>query len=177
MTDTGHPITAGVPEGYTFGGLDRDLPAYGQMPPSWYPKHPACSPILYAPKPEGRVLGVMAANGRPGLVVKDFGSWRSVWVGAYTISAPILRGILRFAGVHIYDEAEDIVYANRSWLAVHFSDDGERTLRLPRPATVVDALTGEVLGRNVTVMRLKVRRGEMRIFRLLQAASGEGGRG
>lgn len=146
--------------------LGGELPAYGKMVPAWHAKHPECSPILLAIEPRGTTLDVMASDDKPGLVVREFSDWKSVWVGAYTISAPVLRGILRYAGVHTYDDAEDIIYANRNWLAVHFARDGERTVRLPGRADVVDAWTGQPVGRGESSSRVKARRGQTHIFRL-----------
>ena len=51
--------------------------------------------------------------------------------------------IARVAGVHLYIETEDVVWAAREMLAVSVYEPGTRTVRLPRTATVQDLYSGE----------------------------------
>jgi hypothetical protein len=90
---------------------------------------------------------------KPGLGVKELpaagvagtagaagGTWKSAWCATPNIPAPLLRGVARWAGVHLYSEAGDVLYATRDLLAVHTVGGGERTFRLPRTAEVVHEL-------------------------------------
>ena len=89
---------------------------------------------------EAQVLGqVVYSQGRceAGMGVKDFGDWRSVYVAAPNIPAPVLRGITRYAGVHLHSEAGDVLYAIRQLLAVHTLSGGPRRFRLPAPVETV----------------------------------------
>lgn len=156
-----HPITRGLAKGFTFGSRFRPLKV-----PKWYPERPPCAPVLFADDERAHTLGTVVGVGRAGFVVREFDDWRSVWVAAQVLPAPLLRNLCRYAGVHIYDEADDIVYANRSWLAIHFAGDGERTIRLPQTCTVLDALTNEIVAREAHRFQLKGRRGQTRIMHL-----------
>jgi hypothetical protein len=69
--------------------------------------------------------------------VKELDGWRSVYAAAPNLPAPILRGLARYAGVHLYSEAGDVLYAARQLLAVHTVGGGSRQLRLPQRAEVV----------------------------------------
>lgn len=42
-----------------------------------------------------------------------------------------LRAVWRDAGVHVYLEADDVLYAGRGWIGVHTVEGGERVLALP----------------------------------------------
>jgi len=161
VTDTSHPVTRGLPEDFKFGCRFRPL-----KQPRWYPERPPSAPVLFADDKNARTLGTIVDVGRAGFVVRDFADWHSVWVGAHVLPAPVLRNLCRYAGVHVYDEAEDIVYANRSWLALHFSSNGTRRLRLTKPCIVADALAGEVVSRDAATFTVNARRGRTRIFRL-----------
>ncbi len=133
VTDFNHPITR---------GLGRDL---------FWGTNAKLAPIFPIDDAEARVLGEVVysqGNCRPGFAVKEFPEWRSVYSAAPNLPAPVLRAVARFAGVHIYSDAGDVLYANRSLVGVHSLDGGERLIRLPRPATaVVDLFRGTTISR------------------------------
>jgi hypothetical protein len=130
VTDFDHPVTRGVQQDL-FWGTTAPL-----------------APWFHLQDPDARVLGqVVGSLGRcrPGLGVKELpasggGTWRSAWCATPNVPAPILRGVARWAGVHLYSEAGDVLYATRDLLAVHTAGGGERTFRLPRKAEVVHEL-------------------------------------
>jgi len=128
VVDFEHEITRGLPEGL-FWGTDLNL-----------------SPTFYLQDPDARVLAsVVHAQGRcaEGMGVKEFGDWRSVYIAAPNIPASILRGLARYAGVHLYSEAGDVLYASRELLALHTLRGGERLLRLPHTVEAVYDLFGK----------------------------------
>jgi hypothetical protein len=133
ITDFGHPITR---------DLARDL-AWGT--------NGKLAPIFHVDDPAARVLGEVVysqGNCRPGFAVKELPGWRSVYSAAPNLPAPVLRAVARWAGVHIYSDDGDVLYANRSLLGVHTLGGGARTFRLPRrAATVVDLFTDRTLAR------------------------------
>ena len=134
VTDFDHPITRDVPQDL-FWGTDLNL-----------------SPTFYVRDSEARVLGnVVHAQGRcaEGLAVKAFPEWRSVFVAAPNLPAPLLRGLARYADVHVYNDAGDVLYACRELLSVHTVRGGRRTFRLPRRAELVyDLFAKHVVARD-----------------------------
>ena len=61
----------------------------------------------------------------------------------------MLRSIARFAGVHLYNEEGDVLYATSDLLAVHTVAGGQRTFTLPRPVeTVYDLYHVQLLAHN-----------------------------
>lgn len=100
---------------------------------------------------------------RPGFGVKRFyaddprAAWHSVYCATPNIPAPVLRGLARFAGVHLYNEAGDVLYATPDLLAVHTVAGGERTFQLPHPAEIVYDLYNDcVLARNAGQFAVKL---------------------
>lgn len=53
------------------------------------------------------------------------------------IPAPVLRGVARFAGVHLYNEDGDVLYATPELLSVHTVAGGLRHFKLPHSAEVI----------------------------------------
>jgi hypothetical protein len=102
---------------------------------------------------------VVYALGRckPGFGVKTYhpetpqSAWNSVYIATPNVPSPVLRGIARFAGVHIYSEAGDVLYATSDLLSAHSVSGGVRTFKLPKRAeTVYDLFNNRLLGHHLT---------------------------
>ncbi len=134
ITDFGHPITRDLGR-ETVWGTNNKL-----------------GPIFHVDDAAARILGEVVysqGNCRPGFAVKELPGWRSVYSAAPNLPAPVLRAIARWAGVHIYSDAGDVLYANKSFLGIHALSGGERTIRLPgRSPGIVDLIAGRVIGRD-----------------------------
>ena len=57
------------------------------------------------------------------------------------------------AGVHLYIETEDVLYAGRGWLTIHTINGGERCIKLPFPADIIDPLIGERLAESCMIFK------------------------
>ena len=65
--------------------------------------------------------------------------WTSVLVSTPRIPSDVLRSVARDAGVHVYCDSGDALYANSRLLAVHTGEEGgPRTFSLPHSASVVE---------------------------------------
>jgi len=122
ITDYEHPITQ---------DLSQDL---------FWGTNARLAPLFHLEDPNVRVLGeVVYSQGRckPGFGVREFADWASIYVAAPNLPPAVLRGMARYADVHLYSEAGDVLYATSQLLSVHTVSGGARTLRLPRPVEVV----------------------------------------
>jgi hypothetical protein len=123
-----HPITQGLSQ-ELFWGSTRPI-----------------APNFHLEDPGATVLGEIVyslGRCRAGLGVKRFytgdlqQAWNSVYCAVPNLPSPVLRGIARFAGVHLYSEAGDVLYATPDLLAVHTVAGGPRTFQLPRRVETV----------------------------------------
>jgi len=134
VTDFGHPITK---------DLGQDL---------FWGTNSKLAPLFHVDDAEARVLGQVVysqGNCRPGFAVKKFPEWTSVYSAAPNLPASVLRGVARFAGVHIYSDAGDVLSASRQLLGVHTSGGGRRTFKLPRPVeTIHDLFENKTVAKN-----------------------------
>ncbi|MCX6558955.1 MAG: hypothetical protein NTZ26_00440 [Candidatus Aminicenantes bacterium] len=134
ITDGAHPITAGLPQDLVWGTNAK------------------LAPLFHVDDPEARVLGqVVYSQGdcKPGFAVKPQAGWTSVYSAAPNLPAPVLRGIARFAGAHIYGEDGDVLYATPQLLGLHTITGGRRTIRLRGPVEIVyDLFARRVVAQN-----------------------------
>jgi hypothetical protein len=142
VTNFEHPITRGLPQDWFWGTTNP------------------IGPLFHLEDPEATTLGqVVYSLGRckPGFGVKTFNAgdpqaaWTSVYMATPDVPAPVLRGIARFAGVHLYNEDGDVLYATPELLSVHSVSGGARTFKLPETVEVVyDLFAGRTLAKNVS---------------------------
>ena len=142
ITNFNHPITAGLPQDW-FWGTTAML-----------------GPLFHLDEPAATTLGqVVYSLGRckPGFGIRTFNAedpaaaWSSVYVATPNVPAPVLRGIARHAGVHLYSEAGDVLYATSELLSVHSVAGGPRTFNLPNRVEVVyDLFNERLIARNTT---------------------------
>jgi hypothetical protein len=127
ITDYEHEITRGLTQDLFWGTNSR------------------LAPLFHLEDPDARALGeVVYSQGRckPGFAVKEYADWSSIYAAAPNLPAPVLRGIARYAGVHLYSDKGDVLYATAprggaQLLGVHTVAGGARTFVLPGQVEVV----------------------------------------
>lgn len=129
--------------------------------------------LVYVDDPEAIVLGVLPSTKLATFAAKEQENWTSIYSIAPVLPPEIYREIARNAGVHIYAEEGDTLYANRSYLTLHGDGEGLRTIRLPQKHTVMDVFTGETLGENVEKITARLQAGETLVLRLVFAPDGK----
>lgn len=127
-----------------------------------------CSPLFYVDDSDADVLGRFVTNDRAAYAVKDFGDWKSIYIGAKVMNPCILRTIAKSAGVHIYVENDDIVYTNKHLMAIHAVVEEKKTISLPRKCKkIIDAYTDEAIAADCDLFELQMKNGETKMFRFL----------
>ena len=148
VTNFTHPITRGLPQDWFWGSTNP------------------IGPMFHLEDPEATTLGqVIYTLGRnkPGLGLRTFNpglpaeAWTSVYCASPDIPGPVLRGIARHAGVHLYNEDGDVLYATPHLLSVHTVAGGARRFTLPRPVEAVYDLFGQqLLARNTAEFQVEL---------------------
>ncbi len=146
ITNFTHPITRGLPQDLFWGSTNP------------------VGPVFHVKDPDAVNLGqIVTSLGacKPGFAFKSFNAgdpaaaWHSVYMGSPDIPAAVLRGIARHAGVHLYNEQGDVLYATPDLLSVHTVSGGPRTFKLPRPVELVyDLFAGRAVAVNVSAFEV-----------------------
>jgi beta-galactosidase len=116
--------------------------------------------------PSATALGTREGSTDVALALRAMPGWTSVYTLNPVLPAAFLRALARHAGVHLYNDRDDTLYASRSYLALAADRAGPRTIRLPRPADVGDPFTGERLWQAVTRFEIACREKETFLWRL-----------
>ena len=104
------------------------------------------------------VLGRWVDNSRPAFVRKAQKGWTSVYVGAAPLTVDVLRSLAQDAGVALWSDQPDIVYATRDAATVIATADGERTLTFPQAMRSVEG------GAPSKIHRVTMAFGDVRVF-------------
>ena len=167
--DTSHQLTAGLSPHILYGRFERPILNFfdwkrGEIQII----HPSLSaPLFYPNDPEATTLGRFVTNDQPAYAVRNFNDWRSVYYGPKALNPAVMRAIARAAGVHIYLDTDDIVYANSRFLAVHATTEDTKCVSLSgKTAKVTDAYTNQTVASDTSEFKIKMRNGETRMFRL-----------
>ena len=121
---TGIPVALDFNTRETAGMVDAESGKPMDMPQQ-YSFLPAVTPMV----DEETIVLALKSDGRTPAVVRKGRNCFSAFAG---LTPEFLRKIAREAGVFIYSEDDDAIYANASYLAVHTSKrPGPRTIRLP----------------------------------------------
>ena len=145
LCDYGDPLTKGLPTDIRYG------------------TQKAVSPILWCEDETAKTLGVTLATAapfyafrKPGLCMKRFDTWTSIWSAAPNPPSALLRSIARQAGVNIYSDQDDQVFASDKMLSVHTRHAGERTIKLPKKCKVYDPFQKKYIAENVDEFKYNI---------------------
>jgi len=140
-----HPLLSDLPAGLTLAGAVRS-PAFAVVDDDAVP------------------LATWQGDEAVAAAARDFGDWRSVYVGAPCLSADFANALARSAGCWVAAQPGNAVYANEHFITVHAIFSGPDTLTLAHPSRVTDLTTGGVLAERTETIDLDLTRGETRWF-------------
>ena len=140
------------------------------LPTVIYGAEEPVAPFAVADDARAEVWGTLADSGLPGLAVRSFAQWTSVFSSAPALPARLLRFLAQQAGVHLYLESSpdshDIVYGNRSLLALCVDAPGPRTIRLPDPGDVYDLFADRSVGAGLCEFTVEMARHETKLWHI-----------
>ena len=92
------------------------------------------------------------------------GKSKSIFCGVPKLSADFLRSLAADAGVWIFSNDEDILFANDAFIAVHAAQGGKKILNFKKPVDIVDIFSGEKVAEKVKKYEFDLKILETKIF-------------
>ena len=112
-------------------------------------------------------IGTHPVSGKPVVAIKQMEGWTSVYSSAFELPATLMRNIARQAGVHIWVDSDDALYADGGYVGLHAATAGEKTILLPIDCTAVDVITGRVVPVKERKAHLQMEFGDTVLLRLM----------
>ena len=122
------------------------------------------NPSFFVDDPDATTLAEYQGSGLPSISVRDFGKWKSVFVGEPALPLEMLRGICRYAGVNVWLSGDDVFSAGNGWAMLRSSRDGQKTLRLPGSVALYDLTENRLISENIREHRFFMKSGATRLF-------------
>ncbi len=118
-------------------------------------------PIFYVNDPQARILGT--ADGKAALAVREFPGWKSVYT-LMPLTRELLTGLCDYAGVHVYARSGDVLTANKSYIMLHTSAKGAKTICLPHSSDVTELISGKRVGAGITSFTEELPAGKTKLY-------------
>jgi len=128
------------------------------------PQGKICS-LFRVEDPSAVALGVLPGSSQVTLAMKAMSDWTSLYAVTPSLPPTFYRELARAAGVHIYNDRDDTLYANASFITLHANGAGQRTLRIPRPGQVVDIVEDKMLASRAAKLSLDLQHGQTLLLR------------
>lgn len=103
------------------------------------------SPVFYADDKDAKHEAYYLLNKLPAVSVKETNGFRSVYHGSKVLRAGFVRELAKSCGIHIYSDSEDVVYVNESYITIHASTTGKKTINFKKESKLIEVYTHEII--------------------------------
>ena len=110
-------------------------------------------------------LGRLPGSSEVSCAYKDMIAWVSIYSITPTLPAAFYRVLAERAGVHLFNDKDDTLYANASYICLHANGKGERTLKFPGRCDLIDIISEKCVGRQTSSYTRTYEDGETVILR------------
>lgn len=134
-----HPVLAGLTPQDRLG----DARFFDRAQPSeWYQ--------FYIDDPTVTPLGYYA-DGKVAAGIKKVGKGHIVYSGSALTLPKMYRNLAQFAGVHLYQNNDDMTYADANFVTIHTFTAGPKNIKLLKKAPAVyEVFSGQLIGKDLT---------------------------
>jgi hypothetical protein len=106
--------------------------------------------------------------------VKQFKSWRSIYLTVPWLDAQFINNIAKIAGAwRAAENPGDAVFANQYMIGIHAATGGVKTLYPKYRSDIFDAITGKVIARDITSFKVNIPFGQTKIFETIAIKKGK----
>ncbi len=134
------------------------------LPEATYGTHTALAPRFACVDSKADIMAFLVGTHHGGLARWHSDQGTVVWSAAPNIPARILLDLALDAGVHLYADAGDAIYACADLVGIRASVPGQRKIYLPEAADVYDCFTGQLLQRNTAEVTLNLEAGQTKLL-------------
>ncbi len=154
-----HPALALATKSRRYGLIDRNVHSNvwvrtSELSPAYV------NPGFEVTDENATVLGRYCHNGEAALALTDKDGYNSIYCATPVLRSDLIASIAAWSGCHLFANAEDVLYANESFVCVHASSDGQRTIRFKRPCSPYEVYERKLYGENVTEITVDMELGQ-----------------
>jgi hypothetical protein len=162
ITDLTHPAVRYAVEDRRYGYIDRDVHSnvwLGNVIKSAY-----MNPGFYIDDPDTEILGTYCEMGLPAYAIKEMDGWTSVYCAPQILRSELIASLAEYAGCHLYNRQDDVMYANKHFVTIHAAYKGKHTIDFKRPCSPYEVYEKRYYGHNITKLEVEMRTGDTLMF-------------
>ncbi len=164
LTDLSHPAVRYGVEDRRYGCIDRDVHSNVWLENVLAP--PYMNPGFYIDDPRVQVLGAYCEMGLAAYGIREMDGWTSAYCAPQILRSELIASLAEYAGCHLYNTQDDVIYANANFVTIHASYKGKHTIRFPKPCSPYEVYEKRYYGHNVTEIMVDMRLGDTLMFSL-----------
>ena len=104
--------------------------------------------------------------GVPAYGLKEMDGWTSVYCAPQILRSELLASLAEYAGCHLYNKDDDVLYSNQNFVTIHAAYKGKHTLYFKETVSPYEVYEEQYYGHNVTSIELEMRMGDTKMFSL-----------
>lgn len=164
ITDLGHPAVRYAVEDRRYGYIDRDVHSNVWLENVLAPAY--MTPGFYIDDPGAHILGTYCELGLPAYAIREMDGWTSVYCAPQILRSELIASLAEYAGGHLYNTQDDVIYANANFVTIHASCKGKHTIRFKEVCSPYEVYQKRYYGHNITELAIDMRLGDTLMFSL-----------
>jgi hypothetical protein len=167
VNDPRLPLVLGLPKDQYWGQPDQ--PMFGNFETTAENDirkltHCLTDPLFYLTDSTQFAGAVFDSTHLPAAGDTKANGFRSLWFGTKYFNAELVRNAARLAGVHVYSETNDLLYADRDFVIISANSAGTKTIRFPGKVNLYEVFENKSYGRGVKEITLPLELGQTKVF-------------
>ena len=123
-------------------------------------------PLFHSADPEAKNLAYFLTSGYPAVSIKECDGYTSILYGSKFLKSDIVRAVAKYAGVHVYLDSDDVLYANANYLTLHSSETGKKLLKFQNEVSLYEVYEEKLYADGVTELWVDTEIGDTKMFRV-----------
>ena len=117
--------------------------------------------------PSSIILSFYDNTSVPGFVLKEYGSWKSIFIGVHKLSSQMISALARFSGAwQLIDPDRAVCAARDDFIMIHPLQNGLFRVNLRKPGKLVSAPPFKILSEKAARHQLMLNAGNTYLFRV-----------
>lgn len=165
ISNTEHKLASKIDKTKIFGSFMKPRKSNVLFVPEFMPRS-YLYPTIYAEDSEATTLAKFTTFDKTAVAIKNTDGFTSIYCGSKYISSDFIRETARFAGCHIFEEDNNVLYANKNFITVHAAKTGKITLKFREKCSPFELYEEKYYGKNVTEISFDANLGDTKMFQL-----------
>jgi hypothetical protein len=162
---SGHPAIRYADQYRRYGYIDRDIHSNVWVGKNLLPT-PFMDPAFYVEDEDVTVLGRYCKDGKVAYAMREDLGYTSVYCSTWVLRNELLASLAEYAGCHLYNHGDDVIYANENFVSIHASTAGVKRIWFKKTCSPYEVYEEKSYGCDVNYIDVEMYPGETKLWSL-----------